>query len=34
MEKAYDDTTEDNAIQMEVERMQMRNHIFTEVRSV
>lgn len=26
--------TEDNAIQMEVERMQMRNHVFAEVRSV
>ncbi|TNN00689.1 hypothetical protein fugu_011935 [Takifugu bimaculatus] len=31
LEKFYDDTTEDNAIQMEVERMQMRNHIFAEV---
>ncbi|XP_011605346.2 nucleobindin-2-like isoform X1 [Takifugu rubripes] len=31
LEKFYDDTTEDNAIQMEVERMQMRNHVFAEV---
>lgn len=34
LEKVYTEDSEDSAVQMEEERMRMRNHVLAEVRSV